>query len=161
MLSQTPFAGVKTIALVTGVILLTGCEQYDPSSYWQTFKTESETARQSIPTLTDDGAIPEMVVADDAATTEISAIDQKYQTFCATCHGADGKANSAAALALNPVPRDLTDSTWQNSVDDAHITKVIKLGGVAVGLSATMAPWGMILSDEEIQKLVAKIRSWK
>ena len=46
--------------------------------------------------------------------------------------------NSPTALAMQPRPRNLTDATWQGSVDDAHIAKVIREGGASVGLSATM-----------------------
>jgi mono/diheme cytochrome c family protein len=46
-------------------------------------------------------------------------------------------------------------------VDDAHITKVIKEGGAAVGLSPTMAPWGGALNDAEIAEVVKYVRSFK
>ena len=36
-----------------------------------------------------------------------------------------------------------------------------RIGGGAVGLSLTMAPWGGVLTDEEIQLLVKKIRAFK
>ena len=33
-------------------------------------------------------------------------------------------------------------------------------GGASAGLSATMPPWGAVLSDDEVKGLVAKIREF-
>lgn len=81
-----------------------------------------------------------------------------FETYCTACHGVDGKADGPSALALNPRPRNLTDKDWQAKVDDAHIFKVIKEGGASVGLSATMAPWGAAVPDDEIKNLVQYVR---
>ena len=80
-----------------------------------------------------------------------------YETYCVACHGIDGKAEGAA-LAMNPRPRVLVDKAWQAKVTDEHIYKVIKEGGTAVGLNAAMAPWGAVVSDEEIKNLVLYVR---
>jgi mono/diheme cytochrome c family protein len=83
-----------------------------------------------------------------------------YETYCGACHGIDGKADGAGALAMNPKPRNFHDKEWQAKVDDAHIHKVIKEGGAAVGLSATMAPWGAAINDAEIDNIVKYIRQF-
>ena len=59
-----------------------------------------------------------------------------------------------------PKPRNFHDKAWQASVDDARIIKVITKGGASVGLSATMAPWGSVLSPEEIVALMKKVRAF-
>jgi mono/diheme cytochrome c family protein len=46
-----------------------------------------------------------------------------------------------------------------NALTDDYLVKVIKLGGMAVGKSPNMAPWGGALSDEQILDVVAYIRS--
>ena len=61
---------------------------------------------------------------------------------------------------MNPKPRNLTDKNWQASVDDAHLTKVLKEGGTAVGLSGTMPAWGAMLSDSEIAGMVKFVRDF-
>ena len=61
-----------------------------------------------------------------------------YRARCSTCHGIGGKGDGAAAASLNPKPRSFTDPTWQASVTDEHIKKVIVGGGQAVGKSALM-----------------------
>lgn len=92
-----------------------------------------------------------------AAVAEVPG-KKTYETYCAACHGIDGKADGPSALAMNPKPRNLTDKEWQGKVVDAHIYKVIKEGGASVGLSATMAPWGAAISDDEINHIVSYIR---
>ena len=41
-------------------------------------------------------------------------------------------------MALQPRPRDLTLATWQSSVTDEHIEKIVLGGGQSVGLSMLM-----------------------
>jgi mono/diheme cytochrome c family protein len=72
-----------------------------------------------------------------AAVQEANKI---YQTRCVMCHGADGKGDGPAAAALSPRPRSLGDPGWQQSVDDAHIEKILLSGGAAVGKSPLMPP---------------------
>jgi mono/diheme cytochrome c family protein len=73
----------------------------------------------------------------DASRAEAKTI---LQTRCAPCHGAEGKGDGAAAAALNPKPRNLSDKAWQESVKDDYIEKIIAEGGPAVGKSPLMPP---------------------
>jgi mono/diheme cytochrome c family protein len=91
-----------------------------------------------------------------AADQEAGA--QLYQQRCASCHGADGKGNTPISQALNPKPRDHTDGAYMNALSTDHLTKVIKDGGSAVGLSPLMPPQAD-LNAEQIQQLVAFVRS--
>jgi mono/diheme cytochrome c family protein len=59
---------------------------------------------------------------------------------CVTCHGPDGAGKGPGAGALSVKPRSFQDPTWQASVDDARIQKVIVEGGASVGLNEAMAP---------------------
>ena len=87
--------------------------------------------------------------------------EKAFQSTCSSCHGPDGKAATAAAAAMNPKPKNLTDRTWQDSKDDDHIVKVITNGGASVGLSPTMPAWGAVLGGEQVVKVVKYIRSLK
>ena len=137
-----------------------GCEQYNPSFFRSILSTEQHSSLYPALELNEDGSLKEFKDPySQNNQQQISPIEQKYQSFCASCHGAHGKADSATAMAMNPRPRNLTDQKWQASVDDAYIAKVIKLGGVAVGLSATMAPWQAVLNDQELEEMVALVRS--
>jgi mono/diheme cytochrome c family protein len=82
-----------------------------------------------------------------------------YGQFCASCHGQSGKGDGAAAAALNPKPRDHTDKEYMSKMSDADMLNVIKNGGASIGRSPLMPPWGASLKDEQIQDIVAYIRT--
>ncbi len=140
-------------------------EQHNPRPLQEKIAQESERANAPVEKLNADGTAPapaaEAAPAAAAGAATKTAGVQKFEQFCAACHGVDGQANGPTALAMNPKPRNFTDAKWQASVDDAHITKVIKEGGASVGLSSTMAPWGAVVSDQEVKEIVAHIRSLK
>lgn len=66
--------------------------------------------------------------------------DQVFTSRCVACHGPTGSGEGPTAAALNPKPRNFHDATWQTSVTDAHIEKIIVAGGPAVGKSPLMPP---------------------
>jgi mono/diheme cytochrome c family protein len=82
-----------------------------------------------------------------------------YAQQCASCHGASGKGDGPAAVALNPKPRNLTDKTYMTGLSDQHLFDVTKKGGTAVGKSALMPGFGSALKDENIQDVVAYLRT--
>lgn len=94
------------------------------------------------------------------APVDLAAGAKFFAQTCVPCHGATGKGDGAASAALVPPPRDLSDSTWQTSVDDEYLRKVIQYGGVAVGKAATM-PANPVLGSqpEALANLVAHIRT--
>ena len=77
-----------------------------------------------------------------AATESVDLAGAKayYTQTCMTCHGKTGHGDGDSAAALKPKPRNLSDKTWQATVDDAYLKKVIQFGGAAVGKSPTMPP---------------------
>jgi len=99
------------------------------------------------------------VLAVPAQAADVEAGKAKFQQFCATCHGPAGHGDGPASAALNPKPRALDDAEWQASVDDDYIKKVIAEGGSAVGLSPMMTAWGHALKGEDLENVVAYIRS--
>jgi mono/diheme cytochrome c family protein len=82
-----------------------------------------------------------------------------YGQFCVTCHGESGKGDGAAAAALNPKPRDHTDKEYMSKLSDDDMLKVIKNGGASVGKSPLMPPWGASLKDDQIQDIIAYVRT--
>jgi mono/diheme cytochrome c family protein len=99
--------------------------------------------------------------AQKAWSADIFAGEGNFQSYCMGCHGVEGKGKGDGVLAesLDIKPRNLSDATFTSSKSDAHLFKVIKEGGVSVGLSENMTPFNEILSDQEIRKLVAYLRS--
>ena len=152
-----------TLSICAVCTIVTSCSQctaqHDPSGDIAMYDQESNWANAPAPTLTEAGKIPPKKTEDGAKPTD--PVSMAYNTYCAACHGPDGAAAGAAAMAMSPRPRNLTDAKWQANVADARIYKVIKDGGASVGLSASMAPWGAVLNDELINGLVAKIRDFK
>ena len=139
---------------LSALLATVGCDYNNPQDYkprtgLENFQKQQAEAKQAQASGT----------TTQAPTDPLAAAKKTFSTYCASCHGSDGKGDTPTAQALNPKPRNLTDASWQKSVDDARIAKVIKEGGASVGLSATMAPWGGALQDEQIQELVKLIRS--
>jgi mono/diheme cytochrome c family protein len=151
-------------SLAVGMVL-SACksctEQHDPRPAQERFKQEETNANQAIESLNPDGSVPTPKAEASSGGASGGVGQEKFDQFCAACHGNDGAASGPGALAMNPKPRNFIDAKWQTSVDDARITKVIKEGGASVGLSATMAPWGAALNDAEIAEVVKYVRSFK
>lgn len=131
--------------------------QHDPSQDRRLFEQERKYANRPTEKLNEKGEIPEKTSLSDSG----GSIDEKYANYCSNCHGTGGKADGPAGQALTPKPRDFTESAWQEKTADDRIATVIKNGGASVGLSATMAGWGAMLSDEDIKQMVIKVRSFK
>ena len=89
-------------------------------------------------------------------TTDASVIRGSiaFRTYCVLCHGATGKGDGRAAKMYTPKPANLTVSPFP----DQYKEMIIRGGGVSVGRSAFMPPWGDELTDEQIHDLVAFLR---
>jgi mono/diheme cytochrome c family protein len=77
-----------------------------------------------------------------------------FRTYCVLCHGAQGKGDGRAAKMYTPKPANLTVSPFP----DQYKEMIIRGGGVSVGRSAFMPPWGDELTNEQIVDLVAFLR---
>ncbi len=86
----------------------------------------------------DTGGQEKAVAGSTLSTADQAEARQIYADRCVLCHGATGKGNGPSAVALNPKPRDYTDATWQKSVTDEELEKIILEGGAAVGKSILM-----------------------
>src|SRR5208282_1781910 len=73
---------------------------------------------------------------------------QMYVSYCAPCHGVDGRGQGPAASALRTPPIDLTMLAKNNSgkFPDKHVTTVLQFGAeIPSHGSAEMPVWGPIL----------------
>lgn len=71
-----------------------------------------------------------------------------FTSYCAPCHGADGRGNGPAASALRSQPTNLTGLSKANKgkFPDTHIVSVLKFGAdMPAHGSAQMPVWGPIL----------------
>jgi len=117
----------------------------------------AEPAPTPTPEPTDDNADGAPTAVDDASVIKDGA--KSYATYCASCHGATGDAQTPIAQALSPPPTRHDDGAYMGTLTDDYLFKIIKGGGMAVGKSPMMAPWGGSLSDEQIRAVVAFIRT--
>lgn len=77
---------------------------------------------------------------------------QMYGSYCAPCHGVDGRGNGPAATAMKVPPTDLTGLYKRNHgrFPDTHIVTVLQFGSEMPSHgSAEMPVWGPILGKME------------
>ena len=82
-----------------------------------------------------------------------------YMAYCSSCHGDKGRGDGAAGKALPVKPADHTDGNVMNSFSDEFLVTIISKGGAAVGKSSFMPAWGGVLKDNQLQDLLAYLRS--
>ncbi len=80
-----------------------------------------------------------------------------YEQNCSVCHGASGRADTAAAEVLEPPPRNFTDPIAMARVDDARMYTAIKLGSSGTA----MASWESHLGPAEILDVMRYLRSFE
>jgi mono/diheme cytochrome c family protein len=118
-------------------------------------KTPSATT--TAPAVEPAAAQPAAAGADAQAVREANEI---FALRCVACHGQQGAGDGPGSAALTPKPRNFQDPAWQSSVSDEHLSAIVLMGGVAVGMSPTM-PGNPDLQakPQVVQALVAHIRS--
>jgi mono/diheme cytochrome c family protein len=106
---------------------------------------------------------PASALAGDAAAGKIV-----YTTNCLSCHGETGKGDGPVGQVLQPPPRDFAAGEFILDGDgdgtpgsDADLKAVIAKGAGAFGGNQMMAAWGGLLSEADIDNVVAYIRTLK
>lgn len=70
-----------------------------------------------------------------------------YQSYCAPCHGVDGRGNGPAAAAMKTQPTDLTQLSKENKgkFPETHVASVLQFGSsLPAHGSAEMPIWGQL-----------------
>lgn len=101
-----------------------------------------------------------------SAFTDVSAADVEagaavFRTICATCHGPGGSPDpdSPVVQGLGVVPADLSDPLFNSREPTGDWEMVVKHGGDAMGLAAQMPPHRDALSDEQVEDVIAYVKS--
>jgi mono/diheme cytochrome c family protein len=84
-----------------------------------------------------------------------------YDQHCATCHGPGGESDGPGADALPIKPPRFTDGRLMNGLPDDFMVKVVAEGAAAVGLAPQMPAFGKILTERQIQDVVAYVRTFE
>jgi mono/diheme cytochrome c family protein len=83
-----------------------------------------------------------------------------YTERCLACHGPAGLGDGPASIALDPKPRDFTDTTKMHALTDEALVAVITGGGASAGKSPLMPAWGPTLTEREIRDVAAFVRAF-
>lgn len=72
---------------------------------------------------------------------------------CVACHGESGKGDGPAAIAFDPKPANLTDSSRMGALTDDQLLEVLRNG------KGPMPAFGKLLSDEDILAVLEYVRA--
>jgi len=82
-----------------------------------------------------------------------------FYQYCVWCHADASPAGPSNRSNLNPVPPLLNDGEKLNGESDEFMQNIITLGGIAMGKSAMMPPYGKTLSPDDIKAVIAFTRA--
>jgi mono/diheme cytochrome c family protein len=119
--------------------------------------------------LTRTAAIAALVLVPGATlAADVAAGKAAYTANCSSCHGETGKGDGPVGAVLQPPPRDLSLGEFKFDTDsdgtpgtDTDLQEVITKGAGAFGGNQMMAPWGGVLSADDVTNIIAYIRSLK
>jgi len=103
-------------------------------------------------------ALSSLALGLAAAVASAAPAAENWENLCASCHGADGKAQTKTGKKLKL--RDYTDAAVQAELkDDAMATAIAE--GVKIDGKEKMKAFKDEISADEIKDLVAFIRKFK
>ncbi len=132
--------GHRLYLVVTAVLLIVGCAQAVEEQSRDPSPIEALAMRD----------VPRNSVSDSRARGR-----QVYHHYCAICHGAGGGGDGFNSSNLAIAPRDFTNSTFWEQVNDKRALQAVANGGMAVGKSVLMPAWGRTLTDGQMRDVVA------
>jgi cytochrome c553 len=84
-------------------------------------------------------------------------VQRLYLTYCAECHGADGRGSWRATLFFLR-PGNLTDPRALAGLSDDYLFGLLKEGGAPIGKPG-MPAFGYHLTDQQIRALIEYVKS--
>ena len=83
-----------------------------------------------------------------------------FNQMCAGCHGFEGNGQDGTKSGFVPRIGTLANKEYMASVPDDYLVMIIKKGGEYMGKIAAMPAWEKKLSEEQINDIVALIRTF-
>ena len=140
--------------------LLISPDKYPPDYYEKIIRGGGEAVGRSnyMPAWNEE--LTEEQIADVLAYLQVVNDAQKrgevvFKTNCVLCHGVRGNGKGRASVLFDPPPADLTHS----DKNDMYKKMIITMGGAAMGRSKVMPIWGLQLSEQQIDDVVAYLRT--
>ena len=94
------------------------------------------------------------------SNTENIEIGEKIfhgKAFCVTCHGKDGKGLGNIPGLRGKLPRNFTDTAWQDARTDGELFWILKNGSPGTDM-ASFVP--LVLTEEEAWHVLLYVRSF-
>jgi len=101
-------------------------------------------------------AAPMMAMAQTAPETGKEIFEQ----MCAGCHGTYGNGQEGTKSGFVPRIGTLANKEYMASVPDDYLKLIIKKGGAYMGKISAMPAWEHKFNDEQVDTLVAHIRTF-
>ena len=97
-----------------------------------------------------------------AATAQTDPAKGKeiFEQMCAGCHGYRGDGGEGHKGGFSPVVPNLSRKEYMDQLPDDYLMMVIKKGGAYMGKIAAMPAWEKRLSDDDIRRIIAHIRTF-
>lgn len=99
--------------------------------------------------------INDVIIYLGIVTDSVKRGEVVYKTNCILCHGVNADGKGRAAKLYDPPPANLILS----DKNDDYKSRIIRLGGKAMGRSEVMPSWENQLTDQEINDLVKYLGS--
>lgn len=140
------------LLMLPGLLLWAACGQEKPAA------DQAEVSSKPVATEQAEKEAPQGTVAREPRSFDAHGT---FIAVCGPCHGAQGAGDGPAGVALKPKPAAFNTAEFWAERDRAHIVKVIKLGGAAVGKSPLMAAFGGQFTDAQIGQLADVVEGFK
>lgn len=105
-----------------------------------------------------ESARPAVAAPEADGTQSLRSGSELYITYCAACHGRDGRGSAAAIASYPLVPPDFTDCSFATREPDTDWLAVTHDGGPARGFDPLMPAYGQALTRHEMQLILGHVR---
>jgi mono/diheme cytochrome c family protein len=97
---------------------------------------------------------------DDKLPFNLREGKRLFNHYCAICHAESGDGTGQYfGYGLSPSPANFTDKTFMKTMSDERLFKAISEGSAGVGKSNMCPPWGKTFDKDEIECMIAHIRT--